>query len=354
MQTITVRAPSKTYEVTLGRALLTQAGELTAHLAPGGRALVVTDSHVDALHFPTLAKSLRAAGLTVEKFVFPAGEASKTMDTLAALLSYMAACRLTRADAVYALGGGVTGDLAGLAAALYMRGLPLVQLPTTLLAAVDSSVGGKTAVDLPEGKNLVGTFFQPDRVLCDTAALETLPPAELACGYAEVIKYALMTDRALFDTLCAGDGGALEQIIARCVSIKAAVVAGDELDRGERQKLNLGHTFGHAIEKASGYTVPHGHAVAVGMVLVTRAAVRRGLCPADCLPRLVGLLAQYRLPTETAYTEEELLGAVLTDKKRAGDRMTLVVPREIGACDLLTVEPETVRAFLSLGLGGQP
>jgi 3-dehydroquinate synthase len=311
--------------------------------------VIVTDSNVDLLYSDRLAASIREAGFDAVRFVFPAGEKSKNAPTLLSLLNFMAESRITRADTVFALGGGVVGDLAGLAASLYMRGVGLVQLPTTLLAAVDSSVGGKTAVDLPAGKNLMGAFYQPDLVICDTDTLDTLPPSEFSNGCAEMIKYAFIRDAAILNIL--GDRP-LDDLISRCVTIKRDIVAADEHDRGERQLLNFGHTFGHAIEKYSGYTIPHGSAVAAGMVIMTTAAVRKGLCDAGSLEQLISALRSCGLPVETHYSEAELFDTILSDKKRVSDRITLVIPRRVGLCELTEVSLDRAREFLRLGLGG--
>lgn len=347
MKTVCVNAPSKSYEVLIGAGLLSQAGERICALRGKGTVMVVTDSTVDRLYSAPLLGALHAAGCTTEKFVFPAGEGSKTPATLFALLSAMADAHLTRTDTVAALGGGVVGDLAGLAAALYMRGIGLVQLPTTLLAAVDSSVGGKTAIDLPTGKNLAGTFYQPDLVLCDTDTLSSLPPAEFSNGCAEVIKYAVLQDASILSMLRRKD--AMEQMIARCVSIKREIVCADERDVGMRQLLNFGHTFAHAIEQCSGYTIPHGSAVAVGMVLVTRAAAAQGLCSREVLTKLQSALAECNLPTNTDFTTDALFSAVLCDKKRTGGQITLVIPRKIGQCELHRVSLAGAKEFLHLG-----
>jgi 3-dehydroquinate synthase len=289
------------------------------------------------------------AGFETVKFVFPAGEKSKNVPTLLSLLNFMAGGRITRDSTVFALGGGVVGDLAGLAASLYMRGVGLVQLPTTLLAAVDSSVGGKTAVDLPAGKNLMGAFYQPDLVICDTDTLGTLPDSEFSNGCAEVIKYAFISDASILDML---DGSRIDELISRCVAIKRDIVTADEHDRGERQLLNFGHTFGHAIEKCSGYTIPHGSAVAAGMVIMATAAVNKGLCDTISLELLKTALRSCGLPVETHYSEAELFDTIQSDKKRSSDRITLVVPRRFGLCELTEVTLDIAREFLRLGMGG--
>ena len=334
METVAVRA-SRAYEVKIGPGLLDRAGELAAPLIRGREAVVVSDSSVWPLYGRRVTDSLERAGFRAASFVFPAGEASKSPAVLLELLARMARLELTRQDAVFALGGGVTGDLAGLAAALYLRGVPCVQLPTSLLSMVDSSVGGKTAVDLPEGKNLVGTFTQPHLVLCDTGALDTLPPAVRAEGWAEVIKYGMIRSRELLDLLAGGPEGLdLPRIIARCLEIKRDVVAADERDTGERQLLNFGHTVGHAIERCAGYAIYHGEGVAMGMAIMTRACVRQGKCPPECRAVLEGLLDRYQLPKACSMDPGSLLAAARSDKKRRGESITLVQPSALGECVL--------------------
>lgn len=262
---------SKTYEVKIEAGLLDRLGTELARLASGA-VLVVTDSTVGPLYLARARESLRQAGFTVHTMSVPAGEASKSLENYGRILQVLAARQLTRTDTVVALGGGVVGDLAGFAAATYLRGIRLVQAPTTLLAMVDSSVGGKTAVDLPAGKNLVGAFYQPSLVLCDTALLDTLPEETFRDGCAEVIKTAVLFDPALFRHLST-HGPAFDRawVIQRCVECKRDVVCADEFDRGRRQLLNLGHTIGHAIEACSGFTISHGKAVAIGTAMMARA-----------------------------------------------------------------------------------
>ena len=350
MRKLTVKTESKSYPVHIGRGLLEKAGELAAGLFGVGTAAVVTDSTVDGLYAEQLMSALQRSGFKTVNFTFPAGEASKNAKTLFELLNFLASRYLTRTDAVFALGGGVVGDLAGLGAALYLRGIHLVQIPTTVLAAVDSSVGGKTAIDLAEGKNLAGVFYQPDLVLCDTTTLTTLSQEEFANGFAEVIKYAIIKDETLFKVLIPPVEERLEEIIARCVSIKRDVVSADEKETGERQILNFGHTFGHAVEKCSGYTTPHGSAVAAGMAIMTRACVKQGICGPECLTMLLEALTAYGLPTETDYEEQELFAAMLADKKRTAGEITLVVPRRVGCCERRTVPMIQAKEFLRLGL----
>ncbi|MDR3345526.1 MAG: 3-dehydroquinate synthase [Oscillospiraceae bacterium] len=333
MQTVTVATPGKTYPVHIGTDLLARLCEL-----PGvpitKAAMLVTDSNVDVLYAEQVLQTLNDAGIRAKKFVFTAGEGSKNLSVLGELLEALAAAQLTRVDAVFALGGGVTGDLAGFAAASYLRGVRFVQLPTTLLAAVDSSVGGKTGVNLGAGKNLAGAFWQPEAVVCDTATTATLPAERLADGLAEMLKHGMIADAELFAALCRAKTLAeIAALIPRNVEIKAAVVGEDERESGKRALLNFGHTIAHAIETRSEYAITHGHAVALGMLAVTRAAERHGLCE-PCADILQNALKNHKLPTLCPYPPEELLPHLLSDKKRGADGITLVIPKRVGECVL--------------------
>ena len=351
MTTVTVRA-SRPYEVTIGRGLLDTVGRQAAGQWKGRSAAVVSDSTVAPLYLNRVKDSLERAGFQVHSFVFPAGEDQKNGGTYLKLLEFLAARRLTRADGLIALGGGVVGDLAGFAAATFLRGIGFLQLPTTLLAAVDSSVGGKTAIDLTNGKNLAGGFYQPQAVLCDLDTLDTLPAEVFADGCAEVIKYGMIGDPALLARLETVDFRAdPEELVARCVAQKRDLVEQDEFDTGARQLLNLGHTLGHGVEACSGYTVSHGRAVAIGMTLVTRAAVAFGRCPAEVLPRLRRLLERYGLPDATAYSAQALYEKTLSDKKRSGDAISLVVPIAWGASQLVRIPVSELPAWIERGLG---
>ena len=351
MTTVTVRA-SRPYEVTIGRGLLDTVGRQAAGQWKGRSAAVVSDSTVAPLYLNRVKDSLERARFRVHSFVFPAGEDQKNGGTYLKLLEFLAARRLTRADGLIALGGGVVGDLAGFAAATFLRGIGFLQLPTTLLAAVDSSVGGKTAIDLTNGKNLAGAFYQPQAVLCDLDTLDTLPAEVFADGCAEVIKYGMIGDPALLARLETVDFRAdPEELVARCVAQKRDLVEQDEFDTGARQLLNLGHTLGHGVEACSGYTVSHGRAVAIGMTLVTRAAVAFGRCPAEVLPRLRRLLERYGLPDATAYSAQALYEKTLSDKKRSGDTISLVVPIARGASQLVRIPVSELPAWIERGLG---
>lgn len=349
-RTVRVRAGGG-YDVKIGGGLLRECGaELAALLSPR-MAFVVTDSGVAPLCLEDCLTSLTGAGFRCASFTFPAGEESKTLSTLSDLLEAMAGEGVSRSDCVLALGGGVTGDMAGFAAGCYMRGVRFVQLPTTLLAAVDSSVGGKTAVDLSAGKNLAGVFHQPSLVLCDTDRLATLPERELLCGAAEALKTGILMGGELFRLF--EEGAALEhlpEVIALCVEYKAGVVERDEREQGERKLLNLGHTVGHAIERCSDFSLPHGLAVAEGMAVIARASARRGWCAPETARRIEAALRRSGLPTATNFTPDELAAAALSDKKRSGGVITLAIPAAIGACDLRTTEVSELAGIIADGV----
>ena len=352
IQTIQVHtAPA--YEVSIGGGLLPACGQpLRTVLAPC-RAAVITDSTVAPLYLKTVTDSLTSAGFAVCFHIFPAGESSKNFTTLAAILEFLAEQHLTRTDCVVALGGGVTGDMAGFAAACYLRGIRCVQLPTTLLSAVDSSVGGKTAIDLTAGKNLAGAFLQPAAVLCDTDCLRSLPAEVFADGAAEAIKTGVLDDEGLFALFEDGTlTTAPDEVIARCVRYKAGVVERDEKEQGERKLLNLGHTAGHAIEKCSGYAIPHGHAVAAGLAIIARSAEALGWAAEPIAARIAACLAKNGLPTGTKYTAEALAEAALADKKRSGGDITLVIPKKIGVCELKKVPIADLLPIIRAGLEG--
>lgn len=349
MTTVTVNA-STSYDIIIGKDLLKSAGDLCAEVIKPCKACIVTDDTVAELYLGVVEASLRAAGFETLNFIFPHGEESKNTQTLVELLEFLAASELTRSDCLIALGGGVVGDLCGLAAAVYMRGIKFIQIPTTLLAAVDSSVGGKTAVDLKAGKNLAGAFHQPTRVICDYLTLDTLAPEIFADGCAEVIKYGAINDREFFEIFKKGIKENIEEVIARCVANKRDIVEEDEFDSGKRQLLNLGHTVGHAIELLSNFTVTHGSAVSMGMVIVTRAAVKGGICPAADLELLIDTLRAASLPVECDFSAQELASAALFDKKRAGGSITLVVPHSLGDSRLEKTPVGELCTFISKGL----
>ena len=350
---ITIDVPaSRPYRVSIGSDALSMLGGTVRELCPTARiAALVSDDAVFPLHGERALASLREAGLEVVEYVVPSGEASKTADTLAALLNALAARRLTRSDVLVALGGGMIGDLTGFAAAVYMRGVACVQCPTTLLSAVDSSVGGKTAVDLPAGKNLMGAFWPPRSVLCDTDTLGTLPEGVFADGCAEVVKTAVLFDPELFDTLSReGLRFDREAVVARCVGHKRDVVAEDEFDTGRRALLNLGHTLGHAVEARSGFSLSHGKSVAIGTATVCRAAAKYGFCGTEVPAAVEALLGKLGLPAASPYPIGELLPLMLSDKKRSGDTVSVVVPERIGRCGIRPMTADELRAFMEAGL----
>lgn len=345
MRSVTVKT-SATYEVLIGSGLLQKAGEAVKKVISPCKAAIVTDSTVVHLYEETVRKSLTEAGFSVCTFVFPAGEASKNIHTLSHLLEFLAKEEMTRTDLIVALGGGVTGDLAGFGAAVYLRGIPFVQIPTTFLAAIDSSVGGKTAVDLEAGKNLAGAFYQPKLVLCDTDVLQTLPEVVFADGISEALKYGVLGDDALFEKIAGGDFRQdLEEIIETCVSMKRDVVEEDEFDTGKRQLLNLGHTFGHAIEQKSHFQMTHGHAVAIGMHLIAKAAEAKGIAEKDTAAAIAKALEQNQLPKETEFSPAEVAEGTLRDKKRRGGTISFVFPKKIGACEIVKIPVEEVEAL---------
>ena len=338
------------YTIHIGGGLRHNAGEMIASVHTPCRVLLLTDDTVEGLYAEAVTASLLGAGFTVARHVIPHGEASKSAVSLIALLEKMATEHLTRSDLLVALGGGVVGDLGGFASAVYQRGISFVQIPTTLLAMVDASVGGKTAIDLEAGKNLAGAFHQPSLVICDVDCLKTLSAEIFGDGMAEVIKYAFISDRALFDALLGNATDNMEEIIRLCVEDKRILVEADETDKGARQLLNLGHTVGHAIESCSDFAISHGSAVAMGMVIITRAAVKTGVCKDDTLTALTALLKKYGLPTECPFTTEQLYAVALSDKKRAGGTITLVVPYGVADSRLVTVPVDALESYIRAGL----
>lgn len=352
----------RSYGIDIGAGALDQAGELLAPYAPRGRLLVVTDAHVAAHQLDRLTAALKRGGIAAETHILPAGEGTKSWEHLAALVDAMLAHGIERNDHVVALGGGVIGDLVGFAASILKRGCGFVQVPTSLLAQVDSSVGGKTAINTAAGKNLVGSFHQPSYVLIDPTTLETLPPRELRAGYAEVAKYGLIGDAAFFawceangTRLIEGDTEARAQAIRHSVTAKAAIVGEDERETsGRRALLNLGHTFGHALEAETGFSdrLLHGEAVAAGMALAFRFSARQGLCPTADAARVTAHLQSVGLPVFLDEAKVDASGAALVahmahDKKMSGGRLPFLLARGIGKTFLAQdVDLADVEAFL--------
>ncbi len=349
MRTIHVAA-STGYDVLIGSGISRGAGQLIAEISGSRTAVIVSDDNVFPLYGSALRENLEQHGLRVCEFVFPHGEKSKNLDIYGQLLEFLCESRVTRSDVLVALGGGVVGDLTGFAAATYQRGVKFVQIPTTLLAAVDSSVGGKTAVDLGSGKNMVGSFYQPSLVICDTDLQKTLPEDEYKCGCAEVIKYAVIGNEKFFSELCAVPvSEQLEHVISVCVSMKRDIVEHDEFDRGERMLLNLGHTFGHAAELCSGYTMLHGQAVAAGMAVMARSAAANDLCGAEVPEQIISILNKYGLPTEIDFPLDDMVSAALSDKKLSGASISIVIPERIGKCRVEKIAADELRARMLAG-----
>ena len=354
----------KPYEVVVGQGLLGNAAAWISPFLSNRRTIIVTDSHVAPIHAGPLKNQLEAAGLRVEVVVVPAGEESKSYDGFKFVLDALLHLNLDRKDVVLALGGGVIGDLTGFCCAVYMRGIDFIQIPTTLLAQVDSSVGGKTAIDHDKGKNLIGAFWQPRLVLCDLDVLKTLPAREVRCGYAEVIKYGLLGDAEFFDWLEANDSRvlalepeALSYAVSRSVEMKAEIVAADEREGGQRALLNLGHTFGHALEAEVGFGdgLKHGEAVAIGMAQAFRYSALQDECDQAEAERAVAAIAHSGLPTTMAqvpgapFPAENLLIHMGGDKKAEGGTLTFILVNGIGKAYVAKkVDPLEISNFLIL------
>ena len=352
VETVRVALPGRDYDIRIGRGL--DWGAEIASLLRGARAAIVTDERVATLHLDALQASLRARGVEAPSLVLPAGEGTKCWRELERTVEWLLEQRIERGDAVIALGGGVIGDLAGFASAILRRGVRLIQMPTTLLAQVDSSVGGKTGINSPHGKNLIGAFHQPSLVLCDTGMLNTLLPRDWLAGYGEVVKYGLLGDAAFFEWLeehgpvLPDDPDALGQAVARCCAMKAGIVERDERETGERAYLNLGHTFGHALEAATGYSdrLLHGEGVAIGCVLALTLSSRLGHSPQEDAPRVAAHLERMGMPHRLSDIPgdlppaEALLDLMRQDKKVVGGRLRFVLTRGIGEAFVAEDVPE--------------
>ena len=355
---IPVDTPSRSYVVHVGQGILDETGQIVREACGGTKACIISDSNVAPLYADAVAGSLADAGYSCTLQIFEAGEASKRVDTLADLLEGLAASELSRDDVVVALGGGVTGDMGGLAGALYLRGCKVVQIPTSLLAMVDSSVGGKTAIDLEAGKNLAGCFFQPHAVIADIDCLDTLTPELFTDSCGEVIKHGVIADPTLFDEIGASplngnqaDSDYIARIVARNIVIKRDVVNQDERERGLRQILNFGHTIGHAIEAASGFELGHGSSVAAGMCCIARASAKKGWCDSEVAKKIVEAVSAYGLPTDTAIPHDTLLDFATHDKKRHGDGVNVVGPTAIGTVEVKKVSLNGLTELIDLGCG---
>lgn len=346
MTEISVKA-STCYKVVVGENLLEKTGEYIKVISTAKKVVIITDDIVDKLYSGIVEKSLFNYNFKVLKYVINNGESSKNGENFLKILSFLAQNHITKTDLVIALGGGVVGDLAGFVSACYLRGVDYIQIPTTLLAAVDSSVGGKTAIDIDEGKNLVGAFYQPKLVLCDYSTLSTLKPEIFADGCAEVIKYAVIGNKTLFDHLLVnGKNFDREYVISECVKMKRDIVEKDEFDKGERQKLNLGHTIGHSIELCSNFTISHGSAVAIGLNMITKASYKKGYCNNECAQMIENIIKKFDLPISTLFSADELVQPALSDKKRNSNKINLVIPYEIGDTRLLNVDITDLKDYI--------
>ncbi len=353
-----VSTTSRAYDVHVVPGILDYCGELIAQAAGGERALVVSETDVAPLYLERVVSSLEGAGYEVASHVFPAGEASKRAGTWAGCLEAAAEAGLTRDDVVVALGGGVTGDIAGFAGASYMRGCAVAQIPTSLLAMVDSSVGGKTAIDLAAGKNLAGAFWQPRVVIADPRCLSTIDHDLFTDSCGEVIKHGVLADSALFESLEAKplnapdyDESDLARIIARNVEIKRDVVDADERERGLRQTLNLGHTIGHAVEAASNFTLGHGTCVAIGLCAIARATAAMGELTKQDSARIEHVVAAHGLPTDTSLDHDTIVRLARSDKKRHGDGVNVVLPRAIGKVEVRRMTMDQFAGLVDAGCG---
>lgn len=335
LEKITVHTPNGEYPIFLGTGLLGPSPVLAQFKAQGVSSIcaIVTNPAIGALYAPRITDSLRGNGFQPHIIDVPDGEQHKTLGTVRNIYDRVIDAQLDRRSIIFALGGGVVGDIAGFVAATFLRGVLFVQLPTTLLAMVDSSIGGKVGVDSARGKNLIGAFNQPLAVIADTDTLATLPDVEFRCGMAEVVKHALLGDKKLFEDLETEDWRLqIDQWLGRAIQVKVGIIERDPFEKDERAKLNLGHTFGHAIEQVSGYNIRHGEGVAIGLVCATRLAANRKLCDVKLTGRVKNLLLKIGLPTcpPRGFSAEAIFGAMQTDKKRVKDRLRFVLPRAVG------------------------
>lgn len=349
MERVRVKA-SKEYDVVIGSGVLDTLGAELLSIVKSHTVAIIADNITFSLFGARAKKSLSDAGFSVVEYVIENGESSKNAENYIKILEFLAERHLSRRDCIVALGGGVVGDLSGFVAATFLRGIPFVQVPTTLLSAVDSSVGGKTAINLKSGKNLAGAFYQPNLVLCDTDIIVALPEKIFSDGMAEVIKYGAIRSERILELCAFGARENLEEIIATCVKIKRDIVMTDEFDTGLRQLLNFGHTPAHAIEKLSGFGVSHGSAVAMGMCIMARASEKLGLSDGKVYAELKELLEKYSLPVKCPYKAPDMAKVAMNDKKRAEGKITLVIPKTRGESVLKTVPESEIETFFERGL----
>ena len=342
---ITVNA-SKKYDIEIGRGLLSSCGKLIKSVVNSAKSIIITDSNVDLLYSSVVENSLTENGFEVLKYVLPAGEKSKSIENYANILTFLANSGAMRGDVIVALGGGVVGDIAGFVAATYMRGVNYVQIPTTLLAVIDSSVGGKTAIDLPEGKNLVGAFYQPEIVIADVDTFKTLPSDVWIDGMGELAKYAILTGGETERLVLDGVEKNIERLVYLCINYKKEVVERDEFEKGERKLLNLGHTIAHAVEKLSGYTVTHGKAVAIGLAVIARACLNNGDIVLADYERVVKVLKKVNCSQDMGFDIKAVCKAAVIDKKLDADGITMVLLGGMGKPRLEKMSIERMEEYL--------
>ena len=348
MKIVNVNA-SRNYNILIENNILSLCGKYIREVTKAKNAVIITDDTVDSLYSATAEKSLSENGFNVLKYVIPHGEDSKSAANFISILNFLANKKISRTDIIVALGGGVVGDLSGFVASSFLRGIEFVQIPTTLLSMVDSSVGGKTAINLDAGKNLAGAFYQPAVVLCDPTTLKTLPKETFSDGCAEVIKYGIINDRPLFDKLKSGINN-IDEIIENCVKNKRDIVNIDERDTGIRQLLNLGHTIAHTIEQNSNFEISHGSAVAIGMYYVGKISNKMGYLTDSELEEIKNILKLYNLPCDCPYTTDEIYKVAVSDKKVGSGSINLVLPYSIGDTRLYKVEIENLSSVLEMGV----
>lgn len=345
--TVSVKKP-KPYDITIENGQLRRSGEIIKSVVKGKNCLVVTDTNVAPLYLDTVVNSLHEAGIKVSTHVFPAGEENKNLNTVTGIIGAMCDADLTRSDFAVALGGGVTGDLVGFAAAIYQRGIDYIGIPTTLLSQIDSSVGGKTGCDLEFGKNLVGAFHAPKAVIIDPECLTTLPERIFNDGLGEAVKYGVIKSASLFLRLSQEDARSfVNELIVECVSIKRDVTENDFFESGERMLLNFGHTIGHAIEKYYNFKdITHGEAVGIGMVIMAVAAEKNGECEQGTAKKITEALHRCNLPATTGIDLKKLAKLALNDKKRRGEFIKIVLPKSVGNCFVKTLKADSLADYL--------
>jgi len=340
----------KGYEILIEKGIINNCGDYIKNISKARKICLVSDTNVYPIYKDTVKESLKQNGFEVIEYVFEAGEKSKTINTVMEIVEYMAENRLTRNDLVVALGGGVCGDMAGFAAAIYLRGIEFVQIPTSLLAQVDSSVGGKTAVDLPQGKNLCGAFHQPCIVLIDPNTLKTLPEKYFSDGMAEAIKMGCIKSKSLFEKIETQNAKEIiEDIIFECVKLKAEVVENDEKEQGKRALLNFGHTAGHAIEKLHNFTsISHGEAVGIGMIIISKAGEINGITQKGTANQIANVLKKYNLPIESDYKIKQIVSQMNSDKKNTGKGIKFIFLKNIGESFINQIDNENIKKLFGI------